>query len=46
VQQATKARDAVLNQLDEWMSEFKQVAEIALAGSPQQLEALQFGAVA
>ena len=45
-QPATKARDAVLDQLDEWMMEFKQVAEIAPAGSPQQLEALQFGSVA
>ena len=33
-------------QLDEWMMELKQVAKSALAGSPQQLEALQFGAVA
>lgn len=45
-QQATKVRDAALDALDEWMVEFKQVAQIALAGSPQQLEALQFGAVA
>jgi hypothetical protein len=45
-QQATKDRDAVLDRLDDWLADFKAVAVIALAGQPQQLEALQFGVVA
>lgn len=44
-QQATQQRDAALDALDEWLMEFKTVAEIALAGQPQRLEALGFGAV-
>jgi hypothetical protein len=45
-QQATKDRDAALDRLDDWLGDFKEVAVIALASQPQQLEALQFGVVA
>ena len=44
-QQATQTRDAAVDELDEWLSELRTVAEIALAAHPQQLEALQFGAI-
>ena len=44
-QQATKERDAVLNALNEWLVELREVAQIALADTPQQLEALGFGRV-
>ncbi|MCP4598862.1 hypothetical protein [Neptuniibacter sp.] len=44
-QKATKDRDAALDELHEWMSEFKAIATIALADDPQLLEALQFGAI-
>jgi hypothetical protein len=43
-QAATKARDALLAVLDEWLADFKAVAQVALADSPQQLEMLGFGA--
>jgi hypothetical protein len=43
-QAATKARDALLAELDEWLADFKAVAQVALADSPQQLEMLGFGA--
>ena len=39
-QEATKARDAKLVELDRWVSDYRLVAEVALAGSPQQLEQL------
>ena len=39
-QQATKDRDAALSALRAWLSEFRAVAKIALADTPQQLEAL------
>jgi hypothetical protein len=45
-QQATQARDAALGTLRGWIAELGAVARIALAHSPQQLEALQLGAVA
>ena len=45
-QQATKDRDAALDRLDDWLGDFREVAAIALADQPQQLEALQFGVVA
>jgi hypothetical protein len=45
-QPATKARDAALDALDEWMMEFKQVDEIALVSLPQQFKTLKFSAVA
>ncbi len=45
-QTATKERDATLDALDVWLSEFKTVARIALADNAQMLEALQFGTVA
>ena len=44
-QKATKDRDAALDELHEWMSEFKAIAKIALADDAQLLEALQFGAI-
>jgi hypothetical protein len=44
-QRATKARDAAVDELHEWMSELKTVARIALADDPQLLESLQFGAI-
>ncbi len=44
-QKATKDRDAALDELHEWMSEFKAIATIALADDSQLLEALQFGAI-
>jgi len=45
-QQATKDRDAALDALDEFMVDYREVAKIALADKPQQLEALQFAVVA
>lgn len=39
-QEATKLRDAKMDELDQWMADFKAIAEIALAASPQQLEKL------
>ncbi len=44
-QRATQARDAAIDELSEWMAEFKIVAKIALAGDPQMLEALGFGVI-
>ena len=45
-QTATKERDAAIDALDEWLSEFRTVAKIALEDNAQMLEALQFGTVA
>ena len=39
-QEATKVRDAKLDELDQWLADYKVVAEVALATSPQQLEQL------
>ena len=39
-QEATKVRDAKLDELDQWLADYKVVAEVALAASPQQLEQL------
>ena len=39
-QEATKIRDAKLDQLDQWLADYKAIAEIALSASPQQLEQL------
>lgn len=39
-QEATQLRDAKLDELDRWLADYKAVAEIALAASPQQLEQL------
>ena len=44
-QDATKARDAALDELDEWLSDFKAVSQIALANMGQKLEGLGFGPV-
>lgn len=44
-QEATKARDAKLDELDQWLADYKAIAEIALADSSQRLEQLGFGAV-
>ena len=39
-QQATKDRDEAVDIMDEWMSDFKKIARIALADKPQLLEKL------
>lgn len=39
-QEATKARDAKMDELDQWISAYKIVAEVALDESPQKLEQL------
>ena len=44
-QDATKLRDAKLDALDTWMSDFKAIATVALDEHPQWLEKLGFGAV-
>ena len=44
-QQATRDRDAALENLSQWMSEFREVAKIALAGTPELYESLQLGTV-
>jgi hypothetical protein len=45
-QHATKQRDAAIESLADWLADFKVVARIALADSPQLLEALNLGAIA
>jgi hypothetical protein len=45
-QNATKQRDAVVEELADWLSDFREVARIALSDSPQLLEALNMGAIA
>lgn len=39
-QEATQVRDAKLDELDQWLADYKAIAHIALADSPQQLEQL------
>lgn len=39
-QEATKQRDAALDALDEWVTDFKAIAEVALIASPQRMEKL------
>ncbi|MCB0210334.1 MAG: hypothetical protein KDJ52_13440 [Anaerolineae bacterium] len=45
-QQLTKNRDVALDALDEWMDDFKEIAEVALIAAPQRLEMLGFGVIA
>lgn len=45
-QEATLSRDAKLDELDAWVSDYKVIAEIALADSPQMLEQLGWVVVA
>jgi hypothetical protein len=44
-QDATKQRDAKLDALDAWMSDFKAIAQVALEENAQWLEKLGFGSV-
>ena len=44
-QDATKQRDAKLDEMDVWMSDFKAIAQVALEKNPQWLEKLGFGTV-
>ncbi|MCB9004620.1 MAG: hypothetical protein H6664_09650 [Ardenticatenaceae bacterium] len=39
-QEATKIRDAKLDELDQWVADYKVIAEVALDASPQMLEQL------
>ena len=39
-QEATKIRDAKLDELDQWLADYKVVAQVALASAPQRLEQL------
>ena len=39
-QEATKTRDAKLDELDQWLADYKVIARIALQDTPQQLEKL------
>ena len=39
-QQATKTRDEAIDVLSDWLEDFLDIAEVALSGSPQLLEAL------
>ncbi len=45
-QEATKLQDAKLDALDDWLSDFKAIAEAALEDTPQRLEKLGFGSIA
>ncbi len=39
-QEATLLRDAKLDELDQWVSDYKKIAQVAVSDSPQQLEQL------
>ncbi len=39
-QEATEIRDAKLDELDQWLADYKAIAEVALSDSPQKLEQL------
>lgn len=45
-QKATKSRNAALDELDYWYTEFRDLARIALAEDQQRLEALGLGTIA
>ena len=42
-QGATAVRDAKLDEINEWLSDYKTIAQMALADNPQKLENLGFG---
>ena len=44
-QEATQKRDAAIEEVAEWLSEFKTIARIALEDTPQLLEALYMGVI-
>jgi hypothetical protein len=44
-QKATQTRDEALDELDEWLSDFRAVSRIAFAGDAQKLEGMGFGPV-
>jgi len=44
-QEATQQRNTAIEALDEWLSDFRVVAKIALEDTPQLLEALNMGAI-
>ena len=44
-QDATKKRDAKMDELDRWMSDFKEIAFVALDENPQWLEKLGFSGI-
>jgi len=44
-QNTTQHRDEAIEALDDWLSDFKTVAKIALEDTPQLLEALNLGAI-
>ena len=44
-QESTQQRDAAIEALEEWLSDFKVVAKIALEDTPQLLEVMKLGVI-